>query len=61
MKSFKQMSIICAKCGNPAPKDKERSTENWDVYDTSKPCGKCNEKDWIITGLDDSPEGMSDH
>lgn len=53
MKSFKHPPIVCAKCGNPAPKDEEKSTENWEVYDTLKPCGKCGEKDWAFVGLDD--------
>lgn len=32
------MKVICNKCGKEAPKDTEKSTAQWNVYKTDKPC-----------------------
>lgn len=47
MKKKSEMKVVCNNCGNEAPYDKEKSTENWKAFDTSKPCKKCGEKTWI--------------
>jgi predicted nucleic-acid-binding Zn-ribbon protein len=46
MKKKTEIKIVCRNCGNQAPYDAERSTENWKVYDTSKPCEKCGTHNW---------------
>lgn len=33
------IKIICNKCGNEMPIDKEMSNENWKVYKNECPCG----------------------
>ena len=43
-----KMIVVCKKCGNEAPHDKEKSTETWKVFDTSKPCDKCGKHQWHV-------------
>ncbi len=43
----KTAKVICDNCGNVAPFDKEKSTENWKVFNTSMPCDKCGEYKWV--------------
>jgi len=44
----REIKIVCRKCGNEPPRDIETSEKtNWKVFDTSRPCEKCGEKQWI--------------
>lgn len=48
MRMKTKQEVVCTKCGDVAPIDKEKSTENWTVYDTSKPCEKCGATDYTV-------------
>ena len=34
----KEIKRVCEKCGKPQPIDKEKSNENWNVYDPKAVC-----------------------
>lgn len=38
MAKKKEIKCVCEKCGKPQPIDKEKSNENWNVYDPKAVC-----------------------
>lgn len=40
----KEIVVCCSDCGEVAPLDKEKTTDNWKVYDSKSPCIKCGGK-----------------
>lgn len=43
-KSNPKIKIVCGNCGSEPPIDMEKSTANWTVRNTAKPCAKCGSK-----------------
>lgn len=39
MAKVPRMEMKCDKCGNPQSKNKEKSNENWNVFDCNQKCG----------------------